>query len=1206
MKEPYARVVGRIFVKGSGAGIADLEVVLMDVDLPDAAKRASRENMETFYHEVFSRFWVDYPVDRLGSVLTDAKGRFLLPYDPEDFQLKDAEKRPDLILLVMAPDEAVDPSRPFGKIPRERILHFSWVPRGDAGRIESYTIAVDPARLEAFGVSYRGSKPSPLAHADQLERSIGQAKDSRSRRIALVSGEVAQKAPAMAAFAAARSVAWRWLMPLRVSVGSGTVFKAPGEAAEAAQRRAAGEGLARISLLPAQARFRFTPAELARLGVAPASVTESTPVPVSFCDALTLKGFGRELVRVRSLLEEVKRRRQAEAALRPSEAADDPGTITPPLLPDPGAATHFIQERVLGQLLDLPGIAAGRPQSAISELEKVKQAVNKLELSGGPANVTAFHDFHTLQIAFKDVWTSAFDDRLKDQVLELYKETVKLHEEYGLEVPDMASIQDVNELRAFMSGIRGLGEYAEVLPVDPDVQECYPQMDVSLWNRLSDDGRAVLRTTADNFLRPWDSGNDIDPPIHEWTTQEYLDSQYERVMKYHLTTPLARVEKLVLDISRRLSEPYGFHYFAPGTVNYGVLLTYRQEWQPETYQVGRLVGTIPLAPGEKRTFKITQSVKKSRAEKAIEKSLMERSSEGKFSSRAEVEVMAKVSSSTNFRMTAQGTFNIGVGSITSTTEFGHNQQQESTSNKKAFNEAVRQAAEKVRKEREVHIEDSRESHMTSEATHEISNPNNELTVTYLLYELERRYTVSTRLHAVTPVILVAMDIPAPHEITEAWILENAWILRRCLLDDQFQMAIDFIEDGLVADSLQLEVHEANWKTQKKLVADLESTLDELRRIREQRRTSLVRLTEAKDRAEAGESDVDDVAKAIFSGGMSLLFGGEPAPDRSALLEAQRKAIEQMLEYTEEQFQEAQERLSRTREALQIATDAYAKAMREKVRKEVQVKQLQLHIRQNILHYMHAKYDYMHPDELMLSLYHKEVPFLSSATRPCTLRRATSAEREAGIPGVVRDGDFFIVECAAPTPPDPAAPLPMRPLHEIAEFRPLGFKGNYLILPLKECSHLTDFMIQGFVDDFLGVRDPALADGLGSKELLDYAAALVNDPAATLTDAEKDALRAMILRKLAQAGDDMETLVLPTGQVYMEALKGEQSLLEDFKLAHRGLDVLAAQEDVRKKRLDNLARAQRQTQDPPQLDHYDPEKVVLIKGDTGRLTVPGEG
>jgi hypothetical protein len=66
---------------------------------------------------------------------------------------------------------------------------------------------------------------------------------------------------------------------------------------------------------------------------------------------------------------------------------------------------------------------------------------------------------------------------------------------------------------------------------------------------------------------------------------------------------------------------------------------------------------------------------------------------------------------------------------------------------------------------EVTTDTSREDETTS--YRELRNPNDELTVTYLFYELQRRYLVTESLHRATPVILVANDVPAPHEIDQA-------------------------------------------------------------------------------------------------------------------------------------------------------------------------------------------------------------------------------------------------------------------------------------------------------------------------------------------------------------------------------------------------------------------------------------------------------
>ena len=61
-----------------------------------------------------------------------------------------------------------------------------------------------------------------------------------------------------------------------------------------------------------------------------------------------------------------------------------------------------------------------------------------------------------------------------------------------------------------------------------------------------------------------------------------------------LAALLAQMDKLLSD--RR----YAFDVFAKDTVNFGLLLTYRQSWVPQQYQVGDLVKTIPLSPRDRR------------------------------------------------------------------------------------------------------------------------------------------------------------------------------------------------------------------------------------------------------------------------------------------------------------------------------------------------------------------------------------------------------------------------------------------------------------------------------------------------------------------------------------------------------------------------------------------------------------------------------
>src|SRR6266850_5201278 len=80
----------------------------------------------------------------------------------------------------------------------------------------------------------------------------------------------------------------------------------------------------------------------------------------------------------------------------------------------------------------------------------------------------------------------------------------------------------------------------------------------------------------------------------------------------------SRLAQLLTRFEKLLSERYAFDVFAKDSINFGIMVTYRQTWQPEKYQVGDLVSTIPLAPKEVRRYTTRSVTKKTRAVKELE------------------------------------------------------------------------------------------------------------------------------------------------------------------------------------------------------------------------------------------------------------------------------------------------------------------------------------------------------------------------------------------------------------------------------------------------------------------------------------------------------------------------------------------------------------------------------------------------------------
>jgi hypothetical protein len=90
------KVTGKILLENTATGIPNLLVTVYDIDpnsIPQTAGRTTATNL-------VAQFWEHIQGDRLGSVLTDTSGAFVLEYEDSDFQVHNGGKRPDLMLFV--------------------------------------------------------------------------------------------------------------------------------------------------------------------------------------------------------------------------------------------------------------------------------------------------------------------------------------------------------------------------------------------------------------------------------------------------------------------------------------------------------------------------------------------------------------------------------------------------------------------------------------------------------------------------------------------------------------------------------------------------------------------------------------------------------------------------------------------------------------------------------------------------------------------------------------------------------------------------------------------------------------------------------------------------------------------------------------------------------------------------------------------------
>jgi hypothetical protein len=99
------------------------------------------------------------------------------------------------------------------------------------------------------------------------------------------------------------------------------------------------------------------------------------------------------------------------------------------------------------------------PNTADSDGAQTK-ILQTFELRPGASDVTAYHDFHTLQIAFQHVWSRIFDAQLENLGRDLYREYVKLKDFSGATGPDL-TVGTADDLRRLMDEVKKLSQIVQ-------------------------------------------------------------------------------------------------------------------------------------------------------------------------------------------------------------------------------------------------------------------------------------------------------------------------------------------------------------------------------------------------------------------------------------------------------------------------------------------------------------------------------------------------------------------------------------------------------------------------------------------------------------------------------------------------------------------------------------------------------------------------
>lgn len=231
---------------------------------------------------------------------------------------------------------------------------------------------------------------------------------------------------------------------------------------------------------------------------------------------------------------------------------------------------------------------------------------------------------------------------------------------------------------------------------------------------------------------------------------------------------------------------YPFDPFPADEVLFGIRVVHRQTWHLLDYGRGDLVKSIPLGPKEsqKTSVKIVKRRKSTRATE--DASSFETSSEASTGTKDTSEVIDEASSKLNAHVEAEAGVDIFT-LVKAKVSAGLSMDLASSSKqtKGRLNELMEKTASRMKRDTKVTVSTESEDTFEETRSSEITNPNDEVAVTYLYHRLQQRYWVSTEVAEVHSVVFVPEPLPAWSDIDENWVREHGDVIARVLLDPSY-------------------------------------------------------------------------------------------------------------------------------------------------------------------------------------------------------------------------------------------------------------------------------------------------------------------------------------------------------------------------------------------------------------------------------------
>jgi hypothetical protein len=350
----------------------------------------------------------------------------------------------------------------------------------------------------------------------------------------------------------------------------------------------------------------------------------------------------------------------------------------------------------------------------------------------------------------------------------------------------------------FSNGVRSDGETVDVAAANNLVAVCFqrflehlaaPLFEIE--NRiLSPENASTLAAFGEWFQRLYDEN-----PFSENTVVNSIDNP--DLWSPGLEQVLAILEGQHPDIELgdlRYSEGNGYDFrpFSSRSVAFGIRLGYRQCWRPLGAQAGETVKTIPLGPkqSERVTTKTSTSRKQSSYKEVIDS--QESTSEVSGTAKTSAEIIADSTATVSTELSAKVSIPIKLASAEVGSTLGTELSSASKETKSSLNERMERTTQRMRNDVKVSVSNEFQSTMDYERSTEISNPNDDIAITYLYSRLQQQYELTTRLNQVENVVFVPERLPSRHELTESWIVRHDWVIAKNLLDESFRKDLNIV------------------------------------------------------------------------------------------------------------------------------------------------------------------------------------------------------------------------------------------------------------------------------------------------------------------------------------------------------------------------------------------------------------------------------